>query len=627
METGRNVMHYALGDNQDYEHEWSKAVLEYLENGYSSEDSKSEVEVGNTTYKILKREKVTAFYDADGNTLFDIENDRLKEEYEAMDFSASEPQSEMGKAISNIEQQAFEQAVNDDIDADDTIPMGTASLKEIVEGIPAPTPEEIESAKENNNSSVYIGVVGAVTKLQEELKKAKDKSFADPIIKHLIERCRGSESLASDVWSVLVQSDGENILTRYFCHVKDFRLDFHNPRITTSEGYRTIHRDSGVTDYMWARYKNTDMRWCYYRDRYTGWYPPSESIYPRSVVMYNQELAGDIKGTCMQYSVPDVFINKIADDPRYFNTPWLIDNYFNAYRKYPFIEQLLKVGFYRMTREFLDDNRQNENVFNSGKRNIMETLGIGKTQYNMLREVGDPSIRDLEILRYKPDLKRDEFQTLRYITDNGRANNYTNYIDMMKYTTLHKVCRYISDKKIKYDHDYFDYIGWIEKMGYDMTNEFNLFPKNFVNVHDEMSKQYVKFKDKQAREDAKRFNQTLKKLRKETKDVEAMNLNIEGLFIRLPNRLEELKKEGEALHHCVGTYMERVRKGETMIFFIRRKEEPEKPYYTLEWHGKVVQCRGSHNCDMTPEVKAFVQIFQEKMTEYASEPPKHRKAG
>jgi len=26
METGRNVMHYALGDNQDYEHEWSKAA-------------------------------------------------------------------------------------------------------------------------------------------------------------------------------------------------------------------------------------------------------------------------------------------------------------------------------------------------------------------------------------------------------------------------------------------------------------------------------------------------------------------------------------------------------------------------------------------------------------------------
>ena len=35
--------------------------------------------------------------------------------------------------------------------------------------------------------------------MQEELKKAKDKAFADPVIKHLIERCKESESLASDI--------------------------------------------------------------------------------------------------------------------------------------------------------------------------------------------------------------------------------------------------------------------------------------------------------------------------------------------------------------------------------------------------------------------------------------------
>ena len=61
--------------------------------------------------------------------------------------------------------------------------------------------------------------------------------------------------------------------------------------------------------------------------------------------------------------------------------------------------------------------------------------------------------------------------------------------------------------------------------------------------------------------------------------------------------------------------------------WIRKKEEPEKPYYTLEWRGKVIQCRGSHNCDMTPEVKAFVRIFQEKMMEYESKPKRQRKAG
>lgn len=146
-------------------------------------------------------------------------------------------------------------------------------------------------------------------------------------------------------------------------------------------------------------------------------------------------------------------------------------------------------------------------------------------------------------------------------------------------------------------------------------------------MHDSMSKLYIKFKDEQSREEEKKFNLLLKKLRKDTVDVEAMNLNIEGLFIRLPKRLEELKVEGETLHHCVGTYMGKVRRGETMIFFIRKKEEPDKPYYTLEWRGKVIQCRGSHNCNMTSEVKAFVQIFQEKMMEYESKPKRQRKAG
>lgn len=195
----RNVMHYALNDNQDYEHEWSKAVLEYLEKGYLTEEKTCELEVGSMAYKVLKRDTVTAFYDADGNTLFDVTNDRLKEEYEAMEsLDETEPKSEIGRAIAGIEKQAFEQAVDNNIGTDEMIPMGTASLEEIAKGIPAPTPEEVETAKKNN-SSVYIGVVGAVTKLQEELKKAKDKSFADPIIKHLIERCRESESLASDV--------------------------------------------------------------------------------------------------------------------------------------------------------------------------------------------------------------------------------------------------------------------------------------------------------------------------------------------------------------------------------------------------------------------------------------------
>lgn len=438
----------------------------------------------------------------------------------------------------------------------------------------------------------------------------------------------GRQSLVSVEWSLLVQPHNEEVLTRYFCHTKDFRIDFHNPKITTYEGYRTVHRADKVTDYMWERYKSTgNIRWCYYKDRWNSWYPLPETVAPRKVLMYNTNLQETVAGTCMKYSVPDIFIKNVANSEHYFNSPWLIDNYFNSYRKYPFIEQLMKVGFYRMTRDFLEDRQSAHVNLNEGQNSILGTLGINKNQYNMLCKVGDPGLKDLEILRYKPDLKWNDFKELRLIQDVGYVGTYKNYIDLMRYTTLHKLCRYINEQKIVHTRDYFDYTGWLEKMGYDMRNEFNLFPKNFKKAHDEMSKQYMKFKDKQAREDAKKFNRLLRKLRKETAEVEAMNLNIDGLFIRLPNKLEELKEEGESLHHCVGTYMEKVEKGETMIFFIRQKAAPEKPYYTLEWHGRVIQCRGFRNCDMTPEVKAFVEIFQEKMVEYENEPKKHRKAG
>lgn len=436
------------------------------------------------------------------------------------------------------------------------------------------------------------------------------------------------QSLVSVEWSLLVQSHNEEVLTRYFCHTKDFRIDFHNPKITTHEGYRTVHRADKATDYMWASYKTTgNMRWCYYRDRGSSWYPPAETVAPRSVVMYNVNLQETVAGTCMKYSVPDIFIENVANDKRYFNSPWIIDNYFNSYRKYPFIEQLMKVGFYRMTRDFLEDPNSADVNLNEGQNSILGTLGINKNQYNMLRKVGDPRLKDLAILRYKPDLKWNDFEKLRWIQDVGYVGIYKEYIDLMHYTTLHKLSRYIREQNIAYEHDYFDYTGWLEKMGYDMRNEFNLYPKDFKKAHDDKLKEYVKFKDKRAKEDIKRFNKMLKKLRKDTSDVDAMNLRIEGMFIRLPEQLDELKKEGEILHHCVGTYVDMVEKGETMIFFIRKESDPDKPFFTLEWKGRVVQCRGYRNCNMTPEVKAFVQIFQEKMAEYENEPKKQRKAG
>lgn len=448
----------------------------------------------------------------------------------------------------------------------------------------------------------------------------------------------GRKNLFAVQWSVLVQKYDEEVLARYFCHTKDFQGDFHNPEIKSFEKFRTVHSADRPRDFEWCRYKSTtEIRWCNFKDRSYGYCQPPEMDVPKSAVLYNRNLLETVADTCMKYSAVDIYVNNVAetvhvsDGSRYMGQggnvlakPWCIDWYFNAYRKAPYLEQLLKVGFYKIAQAVLKDRNCPE--FKNG-RTVTETLGINRLQFRMLRQIGNPSMRDVMILRYAGEIRKEDFYMLRHVHDDGYDKMYEKYLDMRQYTTIYKLKKYLEKQKIIHERDYFDYARWLEEMGYDMRNEFNLYPKDFKKAHDEKSKEYTRFKDRQTREDEKRFKRLMGKLRKETKDVDALNLRTGGMFIRLPNELDELKKEGEMLHHCVGTYRDKVANGDTMIFFIRLEAEPDRPFFTLEWKGRVIQCRGFRNCDMTPEVKAFVNLFQEKMAEYGEKPLKRRKAG
>lgn len=42
----------------------------------------------------------------------------------------------------------------------------------------------------------------------------------------------------------------------------------------------------------------------------------------------------------------------------------------------------------------------------------------------------------------------------------------------------------------------------------------------------------------------------------------------------------------------------------------------DTPYFTMEYNkGRVIQCRGSHNCEMPSSVKTFVAAFEKLMKE------------
>lgn len=198
-------------------------VKGYLKTGYTDESKQHDIEVSGTTYKVLERGEITTFYDGLGNTLFNVENKELAAKYdelakagnepdlvhekegngnvaeeENVDLSQEEENSEAGEALKEEQSEDEKEADQDDgADVDDNmIPMGKASLKEVVMGLPAPTEEEIAAVKEENAKSVKQR---AKEKLEKELEADKDKTFAEPVIGYLLKRCEEDLGLAQDV--------------------------------------------------------------------------------------------------------------------------------------------------------------------------------------------------------------------------------------------------------------------------------------------------------------------------------------------------------------------------------------------------------------------------------------------
>jgi len=431
--------------------------------------------------------------------------------------------------------------------------------------------------------------------------------------------------LSAIQWSVLIQGSGENVLVRYFRHVADFRGDYKNPKYSKAELVRSIHCREKMTDYYysWAKYQR-ESRWNYYKEQKTGYFGPSEFVWPRKAVLYNgfgrSSLEKSLKGTWLQYGAAELFISKIAEGyvlKNAFDLEW----YFNSYRKHPYEEKLLKAGLAYMVGDIMNYNDWHgsyEELFDTEQTELVKILRIDKNRFRILRDLEKPGILALKILQYREDIKESEFRIV-YGRCKGRydGGNYKNWLDMKNYTTIYKVDMYVN-RQCKGDAlSYFDYIHWLERLGYDTSNEFCIYPKNFKSAHDRVSREYQELLDQEKKKEKELFNKMLKEARKKAKNVDAMNLQMCGLFIRLPYTIDELKVEGTQLHHCVGTYADKVMKGITRIFFIRKIEEPEKPYYTLEYKdGHVIQCRGLHNKSAEGDVKLFAELFSEKMKKY-----------
>lgn len=154
---------------------------------------------------------------------------------------------------------------------------------------------------------------------------------------------------------------------------------------------------------------------------------------------------------------------------------------------------------------------------------------------------------------------------------------------------------------------YKDYLDACLYLHLDMTEAKNRIPHDFMKWHDIRIDEYTTAKAKAKIEEQlhmiERFAAVAQKY---------IGLQFSGkgdYLVLIPRDPFDLKNEGNVLHHCVGSmnYDQKFLREESLIFFVREKDNPQTPFVTLEYspkEKKLLQCHGDHNHrpdDMTME--------------------------
>lgn len=286
--------------------------------------------------------------------------------------------------------------------------------------------------------------------------------------------------------------------------------------------------------------------------------------------------------------------------------------FFGLYAKYPCIEYLTKLELTDLVEAKLLGNHTFSAINWRGK-SLLQVLRLSKKDLKDIRSakfVITPLKLRLFQLSKKDgsNLSWDEVAAV----DQQIGWYFKDLQLVLKYTIMRRALAYIRKQRSKYEKQYYssdgnvlttwrDYINDCIHLEMDLSQDRVLFPGNLHRAHQNTIKQIKLRKDELLD----------KKIAARLKSLDKYHFEALGFFARPAASSTDLIDEGKALHHCVGTYADQYAEGKTIILFIRKMEQPDVPFYTLEFRKDyIVQVRGKDNRPPDEAVKAFVDKFK-----------------
>lgn len=287
----------------------------------------------------------------------------------------------------------------------------------------------------------------------------------------------------------------------------------------------------------------------------------------------------------------------------------------NALRDSPVAEYLFKLGMVTLAVDW----KYVCNEMEPGERpSFSRCLGING-QYREMYSAMDINCEEHKIIKACPQqVTEQDIMDWRRLLDNTCGSSTV--IEWLPKMSFRKFLNYFAKQKKVHPKEsmyrltgwYRDYIAMSNDLKVDLTHKQVRFPKDIKAAHDQLLPRYNKNKD--AIEDGK-FAEAVAKIYPTLPFTE---FEKDGFCIRLPQLRSDLTAEGQSLSHCVGgeSYYRKHISGTSLIFFVRKVSEPEKPFYTMELQMEnllILQLYGYRDKGAPKEVRAFAESMVRAM--------------
>lgn len=283
-------------------------------------------------------------------------------------------------------------------------------------------------------------------------------------------------------------------------------------------------------------------------------------------------------------------------------------------RERPEIEFLIKGRFFRLAISAIGSPRgaSGQALLKKG-RTAAEVLDIPKEYVDTVRaaDLGGHSFELVRMLLQSGlRMKAEDMADIQALGLGYRS--YEELSNMLAATTVRKALNYIRKQAAMEKtggsavlQTWNDYMRMAATIGLDLEDRQISFPKDLRRAHNEAAKIDVLQKNA-------KLNKAIGKV---AEWLEPLSWKFRGISIRPCRSQTEMIHEGQTLHHCVGRagYAEKMSKRQTAIFLIRKIDEPDIPFVTLELSlkdGHVIQCYAANDRYPGDAVKAFYKKWE-----------------